>query len=82
LPPARPLFWIPPSVQIEPLAKLGTAERKAKLVIKLMETFPAEAGFLLQLAGSPKGKKNPSRPQDDIHVFIDSSNVDIPHYSV
>ena len=60
----------PPS--IEPLVKRTAAQRKAMLVIKLVEAFPAESGYLRNLARNPRRRDD---LKDEVHVFVDCSNV-------
>ncbi|KAI9822147.1 MAG: hypothetical protein M1832_003150 [Thelocarpon impressellum] len=67
-------LWRPPTTQVEPLLRLSSAERKAKLLGKLLEAYPLETRYLLDPARAI-AVSGPTH--DGIHVFVDSSNITI-----
>ncbi|KAI9838231.1 MAG: hypothetical protein M1838_004622, partial [Thelocarpon superellum] len=79
-PVSNPFLSGPRPFHIEPLSQQSSAQRKASLVIKLLEAFPAEQSQLRNLAGPPAARGASIHPRDEIHVFIDCSNIMIGYF--
>ena len=74
-PTSNPALWKPNPYRIEPLSKISPAERKAKLVMKLVDAFPGESSHLLDLARSQRKQTTARDPRQELHVFVDCSNI-------
>ncbi|KAI9676936.1 MAG: hypothetical protein M1817_006775 [Caeruleum heppii] len=71
-PVSKPYLWKPPPHSIEPTANLSVVERKARLMMKLAKDFRLETKYLLGLPGFKHPQLGGS---NDLHVFIDCSNI-------
>ncbi|KAI9809613.1 MAG: hypothetical protein M1825_000045 [Sarcosagium campestre] len=67
-------------IQIEPLKPISSADRKAKLVRKLVEDFPGDRQTLLHAPIASDPSLPSSSINEVVHVFIDSSNIMVGFY--
>lgn len=72
LPAGDAYVWKPPAYSIEPMLKLSSSERKKRLLSKLAQSFPLDSRYLL---GGSNLTNTPRDPQDELHIFVDCSNV-------
>lgn len=66
---------IPHPKEIQPFERRTGFQRKQQLVMNLIRKFPDEAENLLYVPGVQRTQFGPTDPENEIHVFVDFSNV-------